>query len=365
MKKNKIAILIILILAIISVIYIVSKDSKDTLNDINRTFAIRDTSSIVKIFIADMNNNKVLLKKNENNTWFVNDKYAVKQDMIKVLLETFYKIRASEPASISSRNTIMKVLATQGKKVEVYVNSYRINLFDKIKLFPYEKKEKVFYVGEATQDQLGTMMLIEGSEDPMITYIPSFRGFLSTRFDQFENNWRDNSIFRIKYNELKSVDINYNMNPENSFKIEKNNMKDFTLYNTNKNVVITDIDTMSAIEYFSQFKILSYERVLDKSEQYKVDSLKKCTPYANIQVKNNFNVLWNLTIFRIKLPENSFDYEGKLVEFHPDKLYCIINNNDELVTIQHFVLDNILKDITYFYKDKSLTLKNKNNFLNL
>ncbi len=216
MKKNKIAILIILILAIITVIFIVSKESKDTLSDINRTFAIRDTASIVKIFITDKNNNHVLLQRNNDKSWSLNEKYIAKQDMINTLLETFYKIRSEEPASISSRNTILKILATKGKKVEVYVNSYRINLFDKIKLFPYVKKEKVFYVGEPTQDLFGSMMLIEGSEDPMITYIPSFRGYISSRFDQIENNWRDNSIFRLNYNDVKNVKIDYNTLPEYS-----------------------------------------------------------------------------------------------------------------------------------------------------
>lgn len=357
MKKNKIAILIILILAITSIVFIVTKNSKDTLDDINRTFAIRDTASIVKVFISDKNNNKVLLKRNDDNTWTVNDKYTAKTEMIKFLLETFYKIRAEEPASISSRNTILKILATKGKKVEVFVNSYRINLFDKIKLFKYVKKEKVFYVGEPTQDLFGSMMLIEGSDDPMITYIPSFRGYISSRFDQMEINWRDNSIFKLNYNDVKNVKIDYNTLPEYSFKLEKNNLKDFVLYKTSNNEKIVDLDTMNTIEYFSHFKLLSYEKVLDKSEQYKIDSLKKCIPFANIQVTNQFNVIWNISIYKIKMPENSFDVNGNLLEYSPEKTYGIINNANEVVTIQYFALDNILKDITYFYKDKTLTLK--------
>lgn len=358
MKKNKFAILIILILTVASIIFIISRNSKDTLNDVKKTFTIKDTASVVKILLADKNNNKVILQKKEDGSWFLNERYTAKQEMVNILLETMYKIRANYPASKTSRNTVMKILASTGIKVEIYVKSHRINLFDKIKLFEYEKKEKVFYVGAATQDQLGTMMLIEGSDQPMITYIPSFRGYLTTRFSQFEHEWRDNTIFKMNYSDIKSIKINYNEKPENSFLLEKSNAKDFKLYSTYNNNVVNNIDTINSIEFFSKYTLLTYETLIDKTERPSILEYINQTPFSTeIEVTNIYNTKWNIKLYKIKLKEPRYDVDGKQILYDPNSMFAIINNSNDIVTIQYFWLDNILKDITHFYKDKSLTLK--------
>jgi hypothetical protein len=58
----------------------------------------------------------------------------------------------------------------------------------KIEIYSKGEKVKQYYVGHATQDNTGTYMLLtnpetdKNYEEPFITHIPGFEGFLSTRY---------------------------------------------------------------------------------------------------------------------------------------------------------------------------------------
>ena len=112
-------------------------------------------------------------------------------------------------------------MAVIAVKVEIYQQVYRINLFDRIKLFRHEKLTKTFYVGDDTSDNMGTYMLMEGSKEPFVMVIPSFRGFLSTRFIPDEDIWRDQTIFKIRLKDIQSVKMEFPLTPDSSFIINK------------------------------------------------------------------------------------------------------------------------------------------------
>ena len=211
MKKNKIILIVIGILAIVA-IAVIAGNRYSTLEDSESDFAVRDTSTITKIFIADKNVNSVLLERTESG-WIVDEKYATNFRLVEVLLETLHNMKVKSPVSLASRDNVIKRLATIGKKVEIYQMVYRIDLFDKIKLFRHEKLTKVFYVGDATQNSLGTFMLMEGADQPYVVYLPSFRGFLNTRFTPKPDDWKSHVIFNNTLANIKSISLEFGREP--------------------------------------------------------------------------------------------------------------------------------------------------------
>ena len=179
MKKNSI-IWIAIIVIVAAAVAILAGNRYSTLKDWESDFSVADTASVVGIFIGDKDGNEVMLKRTEKG-WIMNDKFHTNIRMVDQLLGTIKRMRVKSPVSLASHDNVVRRMAAIAKKVEIYQMVYRINLFDKIKLFRHRKLTKVFYVGDATQDHLGTYMLMEDAERPYVVFLPSHRGFLTTR----------------------------------------------------------------------------------------------------------------------------------------------------------------------------------------
>ncbi len=92
MKKNRIIILIVTVLVAIVVI-ILARNQYSTLKEKESDFAVRDTASITKIFIADKKENSVLLERNESG-WMLDEQFVahgrktetlIKSDCIRIV----------------------------------------------------------------------------------------------------------------------------------------------------------------------------------------------------------------------------------------------------------------------------------------
>jgi hypothetical protein len=141
MKKNRILLLITLALILIAVILLMSRRT-GTLNARVAEFAVNDTASITKIFFADKQNNTVKLERIGGGTWKLNENYTANTDAVNVMLKTLMSIDVKAPVAKAARNNIIRLMAAKSVKVEVYQRVFRINLSDRIRLFPHEKKPR-------------------------------------------------------------------------------------------------------------------------------------------------------------------------------------------------------------------------------
>ena len=144
-------------------------------------------------------------------------------------------------------NGVINSMAASAVKCEIYTNNP-------------DKPEKVYYVGSETKDLLGTYMLLEGSSTPFVMEIPSFNGYLNSRYFTAEREWRDRTIFNYKPSDITSIVFAYTLEPEKSFKIEPQGK----LYKVSSPVtgqVITDPDTIAIESYLSSL-IMSPLKIL-------------------------------------------------------------------------------------------------------
>jgi hypothetical protein len=344
MQKNKYILLITIILAVIALIFIL-RSSKTT---IKVDFAVKDFSSITKIFMSDKNNNTVTIKKLDDLNWLLNDKYPARLDGVTTLLETVSGLQVREPVTIAGRNTIIKWMAAKSVKVEIYQRVYRINLFDKIKLFPHEKCTKVYYVGDETQDNQGNFMLLEGSEEPYIVSLPGFRGFLTPRFTALESDWRKRVIFELKMADIKSVKVEYSSAPESSFEISRFD-KNFEIKLLLSNQTMNGFDTLKVLNYMNSFSNLGFEAFLNDLNKNNKDSITSHKPMAILTVTDITGKVTALKAF-LKLAEfgSVDDVTNKPITIDRDHFYGLVNNEKDFVLLQYYIFNSILQPASYF-----------------
>lgn len=342
MKKNLIYIAIVAVLGLIAVIAVTTR-KQGTIDKKHGEFSVDDTASITKIFMVDKNNHEVLLQRSDTarETWLVNHKFTARDEGINMLLGTISNLRVKAPVSKSGYNTVIRQLAANSVKVEIYQIRYRINIFDRIKLFPHEKLTKVFYVGHTTQDNLGNFMLLEGSEIPFIVYLPGLRGFVSPRFSTNENNWRDYTIFRIPLEEFASAQVEFIEKPEESFRVDKDINSNFTITALLNNAPVPFTDTLRVLNYINGFRNIRYEDVLNDLGQKYIDSVKNTPPVYRFTVKNTSNETFKVTTYRILSKGGDYDEKGNLLPYNPDRMFALVNDDRDFVLIQYFVFERL------------------------
>ena len=348
MKKNKLILLITITLAIIAFIFIYST-SKSTLSKSLSNFAIEDTSMVTKIFLTDKANNKLTLTKNAPGCWSVNNKYPASRDLINIFLKTIMRIEVKAPVALNARNNVIKRLSAIGIKTEIYQTVYRIDIFG-LKLFPHEKIVRTYYVGDATQDNMGTYMIMENSDNPYIMHIPGFRGFLNSRFSVFEKDWRDHSILSIDIPNIKSVKMEFPSSPDSSYIIENTGQNRFMLTALNSKGLITDYDTLKLLDMLTAYRDLRFEFLVNDNKQHNRDSVIKTTPYHIITVTNMAGKSFIIKTFHKIAPSDQEELNEVVYKYDLDRLYASFNDDKDFALIQFYMFDNVLRPLSYFIK---------------
>lgn len=347
MKKNKLLFILALVLVIIGVLFIIN-NRYTTLDNAESGFAIEDTSSITKVFIADKNNRTVTLTKQAVGHWIVNNQHLAQNFNVRMLLGTIKGLTVRYPVPIAARDNVIRRMASIARKVEIYQEVYRINLFDRIRLFPHEKLTRTYYVGDATQDNMGTYMQMEGASQPYVVYLPRLRGFIYTRFSTNGDEWRDQTIFKTPLQDIASIRLEFIEEPEESYTIEADENGNFSMYSLVDGSQVM-YDTLRLLQFVSAFKDVRFESVLNnKLDAAYIDSIASGPNAHIITLKEQDGDEFVVKTFRKGGFRDLYDVDGVALEpFDLDRLYAFINEDKDFVLIQYFVFDKVLRTSSY------------------
>lgn len=228
---------------------------------------------------------------------------------------------------------------------------YRINLFDKIKLFQHEKLTKVFYVGGSTQDNLGTYMLMEGADRPYIAYVPSFRGYLSTRFSPIPDDWKSHVVFNKKLSDIKSVQLELGREQENSFRvdiIDGLNSYEITALQTGER--IERYDTLRLLNFLTSFRDLRYETRLNNIRSIiMIDSVTNSPSLYKLTLIDQNNDTTFVKMFEKKeATEEESGMDFKFIPIDHDRFYALVNDGEDFVLMQYYSFDKVLMPLSYY-----------------
>ncbi len=340
MKKNRIAIILVIVLASASFWFVINRKS-GTIKPTLRDFAVADTASITKIFLADKNGNTITLERQPGTQWIVNGKYTVRPDAIQMLLTTIKKIDVKEPVGKNAQDNVIKRLAAKAVKCEIYQNN---------------ELTKAYYVGTETPDQTGTYMILidpetmKPSAKAFITYIPGFEGYLTTRYFTEENGWRDRTVFHYIPTEIKSVKLEAPANPEQNYELTVSGENNYKVKRLTDNKPLDDLDTLALKQYLSYFQQLNFEGFEAEITQQQIDSVLKTKPLNILTVTNNKGQSNKVTFYTRNNLKKVLDEDGNPLPFDPVRLDALLNNGKDFVMLQYFVFGKVLPPVDYFRK---------------
>lgn len=354
MKKKNIILIVVAALIVAGAAIIAALGSRKS--TFNQDYHIKDTSTITKIFMADKQEQQVLLTRVSDSAWTVDGQYPASQPMVDLLLETLNTMRIRQQVNRNATPNVIKDLASHSIKVEVYQMVYRINWFgDKLRLFPHEKLTATYYVGRETKDMLACYMFREGDKQPYAIHIPGFRGFLTPRFVTDPLKWRSHNIVDLNVKEIERVELEIPAQPEESFAVQRQGEGFVFLLQGKQEVPY--FDTARVAQMLSCFTWLNFDEYAAIVPNSFADSCVSGMPRTILRITDTSN---HTTVLRTYIKyENPADYEAmpdpEMYEtFDLDRLYAIIDDRDT-VLVQYFIFDNILQPASYFLgQDKQL-----------
>lgn len=341
MKKNLLYLFLLAALAV-AVWYFVFRNGNSTIPVNEKNFAVEDTANIGKIFIADMNKKSVTLERDENGGWTVNGMYAVRPDAISLLLKTIKQLSIKNPVSEAARNSVLKNMATDNHKVEIYDLKNQLIVS--------------YYVGGGTNDFNGTYMKTANGENPFVVSVPGFHGVLTVRYITDVEELRSRSIFSLPFNQLSEVKVLYPADEANSFVIEVAGVDSFRLFSYVSHTLISPkkIEKEKVGMYLSLFRFINAEG-FENNNTLK-DSVLAQTPYCEISVKDIHRKISQAICYYKPITKTSlqqFSQNGEALPHDIDHFYALINDRKDFVLIQQFHFGRLFQKINFFSRISS------------
>ena len=335
MRKNYWLYILLVCLLAISVLTIINRKAGKFKNDESR-FAVKDTGSINLIEIKS-EKNAVLLERMQDR-WTVNGKYSAGNKKIAGLLMVISRLQVSAPVPESLKKEIQGRLRHNGKKVTVVTNS---------------RSPHVILMYHDTVHTLTTFMMLEKSDQPFRVEIPGYMGKnLSGLFVDDASYWRDNSIFRIREDEIVSIIMYNRKQPDKSFSLVNTGDSGYKLFTYPDSIEIKDFNRGQARQYLSYFASVSFERFLSDEEKLDQPALKEGKPENILTLRDSKGNLIKVETFPLYVPGQNRQPGPDL-----DRLIAVINDT-VVVVARYMELDPLIKDIGYFLE------KEKNNLYN-
>jgi hypothetical protein len=338
MKRNRI-LLVIFLLVLIPTIIVLMKNKSKTLTGKDTDFAVEDTASVTKIFIANKNGGKVLLERKSKSDWTVNGRYPARPDNIKLLLETFKRVQVRYPAPKSAQESLLKDFASRAVKCEIYCN---------------DKLSRIWYISHETQDLKGTFCLLQdpNADHPFETIyvleIPGFIGVITPRFYTKEEDWRDEKVLALLPTQIKNVSLDLVGFPDSSFTIDVKGLHDFSV-RSHAGKEVAPFDTLAVQQYLSYFMSLYVDAWATNSTEHEIDSVKKSPYFLEINITDVNNQRQNFKFYHKPPVEGQEVLDGVRMVFDPDNVYMKFRDDKEFARVSSFSWGKLFQPVTYFY----------------
>lgn len=291
----------------------------------------QNPESVYKIFIADRTGNKTTLERKETY-WLYNGKYKANPNIMDNLLRIIGGMRMQFIPTKASIPNIVKDLATIGIKVELYDKNNDLLT--------------AYYVGGMTNNEYGTYMIKEGSDQPYVMELPSLQGGLRGLFTLKGDQWRDKSIFSEDSKKINFVSVEYPKQRGNSFKIEKKGED----YEVTPFYDLTPKIKKPKLDGYVESYLLGFEKVIAENfeNQYeKKDSIRALLPFSIVTMRNDEGVEKVVRYFPIDADRRD-DITGQPIPIQ--RYHADINNGEDFVLVQDRLTDKLFWSYISFFE---------------
>lgn len=343
MKKNLILTLVFVVLAVASAVVYLQSNSSTIADEPLTDFAIEDTAQVNKVIITDHLGKMATLERVPGERlWKLNGKLEAREDAVNLMLKTFNRIRIRGNVSDSSRDNMLKLLASSSKRVEIFTGG--------------DEPAKIWYVGIPTPDHTGTLMLLEipgigRSEEPYIVHMEGFTGFLSTRFFTNEMEWRYTGIFEHPHLEVSKVRMINHMIPADSWEVRFGGGNNLELWSCNaagaSEKKVSRFDTTAVKDQLLLFKKIHVESFNTQLSEQQTDSLRNASPAYTLEVTDNSGKSTTIDLHLKPSKKAIEDDYGNIIPFDLDYFWAKTQDG-EIAMAQSYNFSPLLNPIGKF-----------------
>jgi len=294
-------------------------------------FSVRDTAAIRKIFLSRTNGQSVELTRTDSG-WVVNGSYAARQAPVNLLLGTMKRQEAKFPVPENAHNNIVRSLAGNSVKVEVYDVSGLI---------------KTFFVGGQAHNSEGTFMLMQGAQRPYVVQVPGFIGYISPVYDTDPLNWRSRSVFNLPAEQIREVAVTYPAEPVNSFVIRQEGGIRVSADPAAANgQPVNEGRVRSYLQFFTDINAEGYLEDIPG-----IDSTIASMPhFCSIGVTSTTGWKQQVDIYLMPLNKRSKNMAvPEPSDYDADRFYAVFNNKKDTAIIQNFTFEKLFRRAPEFY----------------
>ncbi len=267
MKKT--TLLVFLVIALAAVAWYTVAKQKDTRMPASlATYAIDDVSRVYKFGLVYPDGKKIRLVRTPDG-WMYNGRKA-NQSTVNTFLNTVKQLRILYATPKSMKQTMLKSLATNRVKVEIYDKN--------------NKLLQKFYVGARAQDGNSTYFIKENSNEPHLVGVPGHVGSIRPNLIRPEDSdWIDKTIFAYRPDDIRSVSVEYPRIQNRSFKVSRQNGD----YKVSPFYPGTPVINQPPIRHAVEDYLAFYRRIVAEAyvpDQSIPDSLNHLGPFAIIRL---------------------------------------------------------------------------------
>lgn len=303
-------------------------------------FAIKDTANIEKVVISEKDGGLITIVRGEDHKWYIEESGLRAQPYnINLILETAYRIKVKQDVPPKIVENIITQIAVRHKKVQ---------FFEKGASSPF----KVWYVGNGTNDHMGTYMLLEKdglkSSLPYIMHKPGVYGTLDVRFFSDPLEWRYSGVFNYNVGEIKKIEVTFFEEPQQSYSVEVTDKGKVILKDYQK-TTIPYFDSTQVKHYVTHYRDIFYESVNRVLDAKQVDSVLASKPIYLFKVTDVKGVTKTAKLFpmageEMAIQGTPFEEKG----YDTERAWCSIDGSKELVKVQFHTWDLLCKPIWYY-----------------
>ncbi|MEL7534688.1 MAG: hypothetical protein AAFN10_25495 [Bacteroidota bacterium] len=283
----------------------------------NIQFAIEDTSAVYTVHLSlyskgELNKSLALLRTQEGS-WSLNDQFTVFQPRMNQLLRVMHLLRVKELLAPKGQASGEELLASANLHVEAFDRD--------------GKSMKSYYIGSPAKNGQGNLMKLEGAEMPVVVEMPGLQGFVTNYYSLEPLFWRENLLFDGRLDSLQAISVDYN-DGRTDFSLSRNINGidwDFPLDSRkpDPNALQSYLNNFQGKVYAESFAFENYPGLYAE--------LSKRSPDLSVLVQNRNGKETQIVLY--KRSDNPNNYFGW------------IEGQNELLTIQTFVIDKYLKTL--------------------
>jgi hypothetical protein len=288
-----------------------------TLDPGQADFSIPDTAEVQRIVMSvyqgDRMVDQVTLHRVDRAEWEVNGRYPALLARVQYLL------------TVMSRLSVREVLNDAGER---NANHFFEAIRTEVEIMDADGRYlKHYFVGSETPDARGTLMRMADSETPYVIEMPGLQGYVKASFVVEQDLWRANRLFLADTSRLASLDVQFPKQAAQSWTLTRAQAGQWDLAQGT-----ADPERLNAC--LARFKGMVYAETFAAADfPGRKQPLEAQTPDVRLLAQYRNGDTREVVLY---------DRDD-----NPNNLFGWVVGEDELLTIQHFVIDPYLPSRDY------------------